>query len=432
MKAIIIGGGITGLSAGYELAKRGHSVRIFEKGSQIGGLAGSFRIADTWLEKFYHHIFKSDDAIVGLINELGLGKSLIWKTSPVGFFHKDQIHRFGTPIDLLKFSPLSFRDRFKLGLAFLHFKRMKDWESLEGVTCEEWFSKHASPETYKVVWEPLLKLKFGSAHDQIPASWIWGRIEPRARSRSRGGMKEELGYLRGGFQGMIEKLREKIVSMGGEVRENVPVGYIMQANNKARGVVAGDEEYFSDIVVSSVAIPSFLDIAPPLPEDYEKKLKDIRYQAVKCLVIESEKSLSPIYWLNISDPDITFGGVIEQTNFIPPEKYGGRRVIYIFNYISETHPYFSMGKDAYFKCHEQSLKRINPAFSKDWIKDMHLFKAKYGTVVYTLGYRKNMPEFRTPVQGLFMANTSQIYPFDRNMSNCVALGQRVVQNIPGV
>jgi len=429
MRAAIIGGGITGLSVGYELAKKGYRVTIFEKEARIGGLAGSFRIGDVWLEHFYHHIFKTDTAILGWIDEMGLSGRLIWRPSSIGFFHKGAIHRFGTPFELLRFSPLSFMDRVKLGRAVLRFQRMKNWEELDSITCKDWFSEHVSRASYEVVWEPLLRLKFGDAHDRIPASWIWGRIHPRARSRSRGGMREELGYLEGGFELVIEKLREEIASLGGEVVEGAPVEYIIQERNTAKGVIVGGHELFSDLVVSTIAIPALLGIVPPLPDDYHARLEGIRYQAVVCLVMECEESISPVYWLNISDPAVTFGGLIEHTNFVDPEQYGGRKIMYIFNYVSEDDPYFRMGAEEYFAAHEESLRRINPRFRREWVKEMHLFRASHATVVYTLGYRAKMPPFASPLSRLYLVNTSQIYPYDRNMNNCAALGQRFVQTV---
>ncbi len=427
MRAAIIGGGITGLSIGYELAKKGYGVRIFEKEARIGGLAGSFRFGDIWLEQFYHHIFKSDEAILGWLDELGLSSRLIWRPSSIGFFHKGRIHRFGTPLELLRFSPLSFLDRLRLGRAVLRFQHMKNWEDLESVTCKDWFSEHVSRATYETVWEPLLRLKFGDAHDRIPASWIWGRIHPRARSRSKGGMREELGYLEGGFELMFEKLKEKIVSLGGEVLEGAPVEYIIQDRNAAKGVVVGGHEHFSDLVVSTIAIPAFLEIVPPLPGDYLSRLQGIRYQAVVCLMMECEESISPVYWLNISDPAVTFGGLIEHTNFVDPAQYGGRRIIYIFNYLSEANPYYKMSPEEYFAAHEKSISRVNPRFRREWVKEMRLFRAKHATVIYTLGYRERMPAFASPLKQLYLVNTSQIYPYDRNMNNCAALGQRFVQ-----
>jgi len=430
MKAIVIGGGITGLSVGYELAKKGHRVTIFEREERIGGLAGSFRVGDAWIEKFYHHIFKSDTAIVGWIEELGLSDRLIWRPSPMGFFHNGKVYRFGTPLELLRFSPLKLLDRIKLGLAVLRFQRMEDWQSLDGITCGEWFSKNVSKATYEVVWKPLLRLKFGDAHESVPAAWIWGRIHPRAKSRSKGGMKEELGYLGGGFEIMLQRMKERIESLGGKIIDGTPVEYIIQERNKAKGVVAGGQESFADMVISTIALPAFLRIAPPLPSDYSSNIESIKYQAVMCLVMECEESVSPVYWLNVSDPGITFGGLIEQTNFISREQYGGKRIVYLFNYLSENDPLFIMSADEYLSHHEASLKRVNPSFRSEWVKRKHLFRAQYGTVIYTMGYAAKMPSFDTPIKRLSLVNTSQIYPYDRNMNNCAALGQRFAETVP--
>lgn len=430
MKAVVIGGGITGLSVGYELAKKGHRVTILEREERIGGLAGSFRVGDVWLEKFYHHIFKSDTAITGWIEETGLTDRLIWRTSPMGFFHAGRVHRFGTPLELLRFSPLKLTDRIRLGMAVLRFQRMQDWSSLDGITCAEWFSKNVSPATYRVVWEPLLRLKFGDAHARVPASWIWGRIHPRARSRSRGGLKEELGYLEGGFELMLERLGEKIESMGGKIIGRTAAEYIIQERNRVKGVVAGGQEFFSDMVVATIATPAFLQIAPPLAQEYQQKLGAIGYQAVVCLVMECTESVSPVYWLNVSDPAITFGGLIEQTNFISPEQYGGKRIVYIFNYLSENNPLFLMDAEQYLAFHEAALKRVNPSFRREWVTAKHLFRSRYGTVVYTMGYASAMPGFDTPVKRLSLVNTSQIYPYDRNMNNCAALGQKFAGTVP--
>ncbi|MEI6632477.1 MAG: NAD(P)/FAD-dependent oxidoreductase [Chlamydiota bacterium] len=426
MKAVVIGGGITGLSVGHALAKKGHQVTLIERDARAGGLAGSFRAGDVWLEQFYHHIFKTDTALLAWIEELGLSGRLIWRPSSIGFFRGGRVHPFTTPWDLLRFSPLSVVDRVKLGLAVRRFQRTEEWESLDGVTCRDWFSEHVSPATYRVVWEPLLRLKFGMECDRIPAAWIWGRIHPRARSRSRGGMREELGYLEGGFELMLEKMKEALIARGVRIMEGTAAEYVIQERNRVRGLVAGGREIFCDAVVSTVPIPSFLEIAPPLPHEYREKLAGIRYQAAVCLVLECAERVSPVYWLNISDPSIRFGGLIEHTNFVSPSHYGGNHIAYIFNYIREDDPLFRMSADDYYAFHEASIMRVNPSFRREWVRGKHLFRARHATVVYTLGYRETMPGFATPVKGLYMVNTSQIYPYDRNMNNCAALGERFV------
>lgn len=426
MKAVVIGGGITGLSVAHALAGNGHRVVLLEREKRLGGLAGSFRLGNAWIERFYHHIFKTDSAILSWIDEIGLSDRLIWRPSSIGFFLGGRVHPFTTPLDLLRFSPLRLADRLKLGLAVRRFQRMGEWEALDGVTCEEWFSAHVSPAAYRTVWEPLLRLKFGDECGRIPAAWIWGRIHPRARSRSAGGMREELGYLDGGFESMLEGMAESIAARGGEVITGTAAGRIIESGGRVRGVAAAGGEIACDAVISTAPIPSFLEIAPPLPPPYRERLSRIRYQAAVCLALACAERVSPVYWLNISDPSVTFGGLIEHTNFVPPSRYGGSRIVYVFNYIGEDDPIFRMSEGDYYAFHEGSLRRVNPSFRGGWVRGMRLSKARHATVVYTLGYRGAMPPFETPVAGLYMVNTSQIYPYDRNMNNCAALGKRFV------
>jgi len=70
MKIAIVGGGLTGLVAGYRLSQKGHKITIFEKEKELGGLAGGFKLGGTYLEKTYHHIFRKDKYIIDLIEEL--------------------------------------------------------------------------------------------------------------------------------------------------------------------------------------------------------------------------------------------------------------------------------------------------------------------------------------------------------------------------
>ena len=205
MRVGIIGGGATGLAAAYELTKGGHYAEVFERAPFLGGQASTFEVGGGQLERGYHHLFVSDVDMVELIHELGLGDKLAWLESRVGLFYGGKIWKFSTPTDLLRFKPLSLPQRIKLGIWTLILQKTRDWPKFERVTARDWIIKHMGRRTYEVIWEPLLRGKFGEYYDQVSMAWLWGKIYLRVASR-KGFQKERLGYPMGSFGEVFDLL----------------------------------------------------------------------------------------------------------------------------------------------------------------------------------------------------------------------------------
>src|SRR5579862_9690852 len=108
----ILGGGVLGLTAALRLAERGHAVTVFEREADPGGLAAGFRVAqrtlpsgeteDVWLEKFYHHLFKSDTAAIALIGELGLSDRLEWRRPRTVTLRGGHVYQLDSPTSVLQ------------------------------------------------------------------------------------------------------------------------------------------------------------------------------------------------------------------------------------------------------------------------------------------------------------------------------------------
>ena len=236
MRIGIIGGGVAGLTAAYELAKQGHEVAIFEKQAELGGQASTFLIEGTRLEKFYHHLFTSDRHIIQLVDELGLSSKMRWIDSKVGLFHGDKVYDFVTPLDLLRFTPLSLPNRLWAGLISLYLQRQTNWRKYESITARDWLRKHAGKSVYNTIWEPLLRSKFGDSYGEVSMTWFWGKMRLRFGSRPKGMQKEKLGYMEGSFQLMISELEKRIKELGGEIHTNAPVERVVVEDGKATGL----------------------------------------------------------------------------------------------------------------------------------------------------------------------------------------------------
>ncbi len=411
---------MAGLSAAWRLLRAGAQVYLWEKDKDLGGQARTFSVEGKRLEGFYHHIFRSDADIIELIHELGLGADLCWMPSRVGFFYDGRVYPFGTPWDLLRFSPLGIVDRLRLGLLSLRLQRIPSGEGFEDITVQEWLRSHAGERVYRVVWEPLLRGKFGERASEIGMAWLWSKMRLRFGSRGRAMQREFLGYLNGSFGRVVDALKESIERKGGVICTAAPVERIRLAGGGVDGVEAGSRAQPCDAAIVTSSLEVLRRLVPELPADFGT---GISYLGAMCLVLVLDRPLTSVYWLNIADPQVPFVALIEHTNLVSPEEYGGRRIAYLSNYLPASHPIYALGKEALLDYYLPALKRIAPGFTPDWVVEYHLFKEAYAQPVVTVGYSRRLPPHRTPIRGLYLANTSQIYPQDRGMNYSIRLGK---------
>ena len=433
MRVGVIGGGAAGLAAAYELTKSGHQVAVYERAPFLGGHASTFDVGGARLERGYHHLFTSDTDIVSLVHEIGLGHRMRWIESRVGVLQGGKIYKFVTPLDLLKFTPLRLMDRLRLGLVTLYLQRKKDWKGLEGVTAADWLRRYAGRRAYDVFWGPMLRGKFGEDYyREVGMTWVWGKVHTRVASRGRSMVKEKLGYPIGSFGELFDVLAERIEELGGQVHTSASVRRIVVEDDRAKAMeveVCGGEprvEPFDGVIATT---PSYIfpKLVPPMPDDYMAKLVHVKYLAAVLLILVLKRPLSHIYWLNVADRSIPFVGVIEHTNFIPPQHYGGKHIVYLSNYLTTSHPLYKMEHAELLEEYLPHLRKINPEFDASWIETSYHHRIDGAQPVIGTNYSARIPDHRTPFQGLYLANTTQVYPEDRGTNYSVRMGRRVAR-----
>lgn len=429
-----MGGGLCGLVAADRLLGAGLPVTVFEKYPEAGGLVGCYEVGGTPLERFYHHLFTSDVDYVSLAEELGLGGELEWLPSRMGFYSAGKLWDFGTPASLLKFSPLGLRGRVEFVLSTLKLRGRKDWTPLEPETAVGWLRENGYGRALDVVWGPLLRQKYGRRWDEVGLVWLWGKIALRTRSRDKTGLGERVGYMKGSFGRAIEALLARVKQRGGEVRTSRPVKLVARQDAGWDVEFGGGAERF-DLVLSTVAIPELLRLCPGLPEETRRLWAAVDYCHALCPVLELDRPFSPYYWLNIGDDTLPFGGLIEHTNYVPAARYGGRRVLYISNYVLPDDPRWRMRDDDLWAIYLPALRRVNPAFDESWVLKKVINRAEYAQPIVGTGYSRIRPEIRTPLAGLYSAAMAQIYPEDRGQNYAVRLGREaaaaLLADLPG-
>lgn len=429
---VVIGGGFTGLSAAYELASAGHDVAVLESEGEIGGLASAFDVGGERLDRFYHHWFTNDLDVMGLIKELGLENRVEISPTNTGIYYSNNFFKLSTPWDLLNFSPLSFIDRVRLGLLALRARRVKNWMELENKTAHEWLRELGGENVYKVVWEPLLKGKFGPYAESVSAVWFWNKLKLRGGSRGKGG-EERLAYFKGGFIGLADELAKKITSLGGNIKLNSNVQSLNPIDNKWEILLSDGQKFIADYVIATVALPLIADMVSGwASEGYQDSLKRIQYIGNVCLVLELNQPLSSTYWLNVNDPSFPFVGVIEHTNFEKAETYGGSHIVYLSKYLPHTDALYSKNSDEFFEYAYPYLQKMFPNFDRSWVKKHHLWRARWSQPVVEKEYSKLIPDEASPYDGLYICSMAQIYPEDRGTNYAIMKGRRVGRKVGGL
>jgi protoporphyrinogen oxidase len=427
-RVAVIGGGLAGLVAADRLLGAGVPVTIFEKFPEAGGLVGVVNVGGTPLERYYHHLFTSDVDYVSFAKEFGLEKDLLWLKSRMGFLSGGKLYDFGTPASLLTFKPLGLLGRVQFVLSTLKLRHDADWKSLEAETAMGWMRRNGYSRALDAVWGPLLRQKYGRRAEDVGLVWLWGKIALRTRSRDKTGLGERLGYLKGSFGRGIAAVLARVKERGGDLRTSRPVKIVKKAAGGFDVTFAGGTETF-DLVLSTVAIPELLRLAPDLPEETRKTWSAISYAHALCAILELDRPLSPYYWLNVGDDDMPFGGVIEHTNFLSPADYGGRHVVYLSNYVLTDDAKWRRRDSELWAEYLPALKVVNPAFDESWILAKQIGRAEYAQPIIVPGYSKLLPPLQTPVPGLWSACMAQTYPEDRGQNYAIRIGREAADAI---
>lgn len=420
MRIGVLGGGAMGLTAAYRLASAGHQVVVIEKMDVLGGLAAGFPIGPSHLERFYHHLFGTDRDVVGLIDELGLGDKLVWQKPKTSILWQGERRQFDDPISVLRYTPLPFPDRLRVGLVVASLKLTKDYHRFEGVTAESWLRRMMGERATALLWEPLFRAKFWQYHDRVAMSWFWARIYCRT---------PQLGYMRGGFQQLYDRLDERIRALGGRIELGREVKSVASdADGSVRVVTdAGDESF--DRVLATLPTRLFAQLAQGLPSDWLDRYDWGDWLGAHCVVLGLDRPLTDVYWLNVNDPGYPFLALVDHGNFMPPSDYGGLFPLYLGNYLPMSNERFRQTDAEILADYLPTLKRINPAFDEGWVKQSWVFKAPYAQPVVTSEYRHHIPPHATPLRNVYLANMFQVYPQDRGQNYSVRMANDVARII---
>jgi len=311
----------------------------------------------------------------------------------------------------------------RLGAVIAYLKLTPNWKPLESVTADSWIRKWVGRNGYEIIWKPLLEGKFGPHYQDVNMAWFWARFKART---------PRLGTFKGGFQALLDRLADELRQRGVKILLNQPVDQIRGQTDGGVSITSFDESAVFDKCLSTTSPAILARTTPSLPKEYLEQLLQLKSMGAVVLILALKHPLSDdgVYWHNLPKASgFPFLSLVEHTNFLPQQHFGGDHIVYCGDYLEEGHEYFSLTKEELLERFLPAFSRINKKFQPDWVRETWLFKTSYAQPVPPLNHSQAIPSIKTPLDGLWFASMSQIYPWDRGTNFAVQICRQAAKQM---
>ncbi len=452
MAVAVIGAGAAGLACARRLAEAGVDCDVYERWPGLGGQAATVEVGDGLrIERYYHYLFTSDSIAIDAFEQLGLGDALVSYPSSAAFAIEGRIWPFNGIGDLLRFRPLSVPARLRMGMALLRLQLGRGGiADYERQTASSWIRRNMGDAAWERVWGPLMRGKFGERAEEISMGWIWDKVGKRRSLRKGEARQERFIWPTGSFEILFAELERRITRAGGRVLIDRPAARLTRDDGRLavvpgapgsfrrgldpRAFEPGGDAIAYDAIVCCVPNHVFAELLEPglaaeVGGEYLGRLDAIEYFTALNLVLELERPLTEHFWVNIADRRYPFVGLIEHSNFVGTANTGGRVFSHVTNYLPADHELLGLDAEELLDRYAEGLRMLNPSFQRSWVRRAWVFREPAGQPIVGVGYRDLIPPRLTPVAGLQLVNTTQIYPQDRGINFAVRDGELAAADV---
>lgn len=429
----IVGGGILGMVLAHRLAQQGQQVTLLEAAPELGGLASAWTLDDLIWDRHYHVTLLSDLHLRTLLRELDLEQDMRWVETKTGCYSNGKLYSVSNAIEFLRFPPLGFLDKLRLGWTIFYASKIRHWQRLEQISVVEWLTRWSGRRTFQKFWLPLLRAKLGENYAQASAAFIWAIIARLYAARRTGLKKELFGYLPGGYARLLSRFAAVLQEEGVDLRLGCRVEQVRSHPDAAQGQVEicfGDRSSLRfDQVVLTTPAPIAARLCPDLSLAELEQLHDIQYQGIICASVLLKRPLSRFYVTNITDTWVPFTGVIEMTTLVDPAEFGGRSLVYLPKYVAPDDPAFDWSDEDLRKTFVSALQMMYPSFDPRDVLSFQVSRVKHVLAISTLNYSQNLPDIHTSLPGVSIVNSAHITNGTLNVNETVQLAETMMPEL---
>lgn len=425
---IIAGGGASGLLSAYYLTQAGFQVTVFEKNSETGGLYGLEHIKDFEIERYYHHLMRSDTHAISAFDDLGIANTIKWRRADAFFHNGAMAMLFSSIRHVLACKALSVPARLSYLAGFAKIIAIRNPKGLGNVDVVIWARRIFGAEASQKFWEPLLAKRFKNYLDKVPAVWLWQRIRKRLDNVTIPGTPERLGYPRQGYGDFFLRLKKAVTARGGRIETNARVLRIIRKGKQWTVETPGQNASGHAVILAMpFAHACMVDISPK--PKVRRLWEKVPYLGTVEVMVISRKPVTKGYWTNVTDPYAPFCGVIEHTWLEPPVSYGNRHILYLTEYADRDDPIWRRSETQVRDLFLKHLARLYPGFSENNVIEALVFRNRFTHAVRDAAFIRNANDMYRPLSGLFCINDSLIFPDDRGLDVCAKIAKQVKEDI---
>lgn len=332
MTVAIVGAGVTGLSLGYLLLKRGIPVRIYESAPHSGGLASTFR-RDGFAFDLGPHEFVSDNPALKVLLQEVCGDDLLTVRKRVAqhFRGRPLSYPFEVADVVRSMGPvLSARIVAEALLAPLR----KDTSAQPNF--ESWTRAHFGPTLYDIYFGPYTRKVWGVAPTELDVATAKSRISVDSAwqlmkktvahhffgeeefENPHSELRHSFLYVRHGIGRLQEHLERRVRELGGEVQFGKRLAKLERDERRVSALEFDDgtRDTAFDYVASSAPLPLVAGLALGLDDPRRVAVNKLPFRGMVFIFLRvKQPKTADFHWIYFPEPRCTFQRTTEFVHF---------------------------------------------------------------------------------------------------------------------